>query len=287
MMNEDTLIGVRDPMGIRPLALGRVGESFCIASESCAFDAIGGAMVRDIQPGEMVIIDKNGLRSVRYEQLKSSALCIFEFVYLARTDSVMDNIGVWAARAEAGRRLAMGDKVEADMVIGVPDSAIPAALGYAEQSGIPYSEGLTKNRYVGRTFIQPAQSQRETSVKTKLAALARNVSGKRVIMVDDSIVRGTTTKKTVEMLRVAGAREVHMRISSPPVMWPCYFGIDTPTRDQLIGAAHDVDGVRRIIGADSLQYLSIGELKHTVEGSGCDFCYGCFTGEYPMEVESK
>ena len=220
---------------IRPLCLGRVGNSFVLASESCALDAVGAEFVRDVQPGEIVVIDEDGIHSTRVKTPMRSRLCLFEFVYFARPDSVIDGINVYQSRVEAGKRLAMDDDVEADMVIGVPDSALAAAMGYAQQSGIPYGDGLAKNRYVGRTFIQPEQGMRELGVRTKLNALTRNVRGKRLILVDDSIVRGTTSRKIVEMLRTAGAKEVHMRISSPSVLNPCYFGIDTATSEELIG----------------------------------------------------
>lgn len=287
LMTRDQLVGIRDPFGIRPLCLGRLGEAYVLASESCAFDAIGAEFVRDVHPGEVVIIDAQGLRSTRVPTPLDSKLCIFEFVYFARTDSNIDGVGVYAARKKAGLQLAEGDHVEADMVIGVPDSALPAAIGYAEASGIPYGEGLAKNRYVGRTFIQPDQGMRENSVRTKLNALARNVRGKRIVMIDDSIVRGTTSKKIVDMLRTAGAREVHMRISSPPVMYPCHFGIDTATSDQLIGSTMNVEEICKYIGADSLKFLSQDALLHTVEGSGCGFCTGCFDGNYPMSIEDQ
>lgn len=285
MMTADQLIGVRDPDGIRPLCLGRLGEAYLLASESCALDAVGAEFVRDVHPGELIIIDENGLRSIMIKNQRSSSLCIFEFVYFARTDSIIDGVGVYAARKAAGRRLAMGDDIRADMVIGVPDSALPAAIGYSEQSGIPYGEGLAKNRYVGRTFIQPDQGMREVSVRTKLNALARNVRGKRIVMVDDSIVRGTTSKKIVEMLRMAGAREVHMRISSPKVVYPCYFGIDTATSEELIGSSRSAEEICEYIGADSIRFLPEEDLLRTVEGSACGFCMGCFDGNYPMPLE--
>ncbi|MDR3051243.1 MAG: amidophosphoribosyltransferase [Oscillospiraceae bacterium] len=284
LMSEGRLVGIRDPYGIRPLCLGRLGQGYALASESCAFDAIGAEFVRDVYPGEVLIIDEDGLHSLRVPTPLESRLCVFEFVYFARTDSVIDGVGVYAARKAAGQRLAMGDQVRADMVIGVPDSALPAAIGYAEQSGIPYGEGLAKNRYVGRTFIQPEQGMRENSVRTKLNALTRNVHGKRIVMVDDSIVRGTTSRKIVDMLRLAGAREVHMRISSPTVMYPCHLGIDTPSTDELIGSGRNVEEICTYIGADSLRFLSQCDLLRTVEGSGCGFCTGCFNGKYPMDI---
>jgi amidophosphoribosyltransferase len=230
------------------------------------------------------MINKDGLASVRSESPLESKLCIFEFVYFARTDSVIDGISVYQARENAGRLLAKRFPVEADLVSGVPDSAITAAIGYAKESGIPYGESLAKNRYVGRTFIQPQQTKREAGVKIKLNALRRNVQGKRIVLLDDSIVRGTTSRKIVEMLRMAGAREVHMRVSSPPVRFPCYFGIDTPSANQLIGFNHTIEEIRKIIGADSLEYLGMPDLLKTVEGSGCGFCKGCFDGDYPVDI---
>ncbi|MGI6004967.1 MAG: amidophosphoribosyltransferase [Christensenellales bacterium] len=286
LLTEDKLLAMRDPLGIRPLALGKAGDAYVVASESCAFDAVGGELIRDIRPGEILVADRDGLHSHQTQVPLHSDLCIFEFVYFARTDTQMDGISVYEAREKAGMLLAKKHPVEADIVVGVPDSAIPAAIGYSKASGIPYGEGLAKNRYVGRTFIQPQQAQREESVKIKLNALKKNVQGKRVVLVDDSIVRGTTSRKIVEMLRSAGAREVHMRISSPQVTHPCYFGIDIAEPTELIGAGMDVEGIRQRIGADSLAYLTLGDLLKTVEGSGCGFCHGCFNGNYPMDVEN-
>lgn len=285
IMTEDKLIAVRDPDGMRPLALGKLENSYVIASESCAFDAIGGTFIRDIKPGEIVIIDKNGLSKIQTSAPLKSALCIFEFVYFARTDSIIDGISVYMARKAAGARLALEHPVDADLVIGVPDSGTTAALGYSEASGIPFGEGLIKNRYIGRTFIQPDQQMRELGVRMKLNALSRILKGKRVVMIDDSIVRGTTSKKIVEMLKIAGAKEVHMRISSPPVIYPCHFGIDTPNRRQLIGASKTVEEICKVIGADSLQYLSLNGLLKTVEDGSGGFCLGCFNCEYPMDVQ--
>lgn len=284
IMTEDKLIAVRDPNGMRPLALGKLGNSYIVASESCAFDAVGADFIRDIRPGEIIIIEKDGLKSLQVPVPLETSLCIFEFIYFARADSNIDGISVYMARKEAGRILAMEQPVEADLVIGVPDSGTTAAIGYAEASGIPFGEGLIKNRYVGRTFIKPSQHLREQAVQIKLNALKKVVRGKRIVMIDDSIVRGTTSKKIVEMIRLAGAKEVHMRISSPPIKYPCFFGIDTPSRNELIGASYTVDEINKIIGADSLGYLSMEGLLKTVEGSGCGFCTGCFNNCYPIEV---
>ncbi len=285
IMTEDKLVGIRDPHGIRPLALGKLGNSYVLASETCAFDAIGAEYIRDVRPGEIIVISNEGLTSIQTPVPLQSCFCIFEFIYFARTDSIIDGISVYTARRDAGRILAMENPVDADMVVGVPDSGTTAALGYAEESGIPYREGLIRNRYVGRTFIKPTQAIREQSVRIKLNALERIVKGKRIVLVDDSIVRGTTSKAIVELLRLAGAKEIHMRISSPPIKYPCYFGIDTPDRDELIGAQSTVEEICENIGADSLSYLSVDGLLKTVESSGCSFCLGCFNRQYPMECE--
>jgi amidophosphoribosyltransferase len=282
---NDSLIGMRDPMGIRPLSLGKKDDMYVLSSETCAFDAVDAEFVRDILPGEMVIINKDGVESIMLEKNDHKKLCIFEFVYFARTDSHIDGMSVYQARENAGRILAAKDNVVADLVTGVPDSAITPAIGYSEQSGIPYGEGLAKNRYVGRTFIKPQQAIRERSVKIKLNALRRNVDGKRLVLVDDSIVRGTTSRKIVQMLRDSGVREVHMRVTSPPVKYPCFFGIDTPSAGQLIGSGNSVEQIAELIGVDSLSYLTIDELLESVGGSRCDFCTGCFDGDYPMDMK--
>lgn len=287
IMTQDNLIGIRDPHGIRPLVLGKLKNSYVLASETCAFDAIGAEYIRDVRPGEIIIISKEGLKSIQTPVPLQSSFCIFEFVYFARTDSIVDGISVYEARRDAGRILARENPVDADIVVGVPDSGTTAALGYAEESGIPYREGLIKNRYVGRTFIKPTQAIREQSVRIKLNALSRLVRGKRIVLVDDSIVRGTTSKAIVELLRLAGAKEIHMRISSPPIKYPCFFGVDTPDRDELIGASSTVEEICEEIGADTLSYLSIDGLLRTVESSGCSFCLGCFNREYPMECEGR
>ncbi|HZJ58522.1 MAG TPA: amidophosphoribosyltransferase [Clostridia bacterium] len=285
IMTEDKLIAARDPHGMRPLALGKLENSYVIASESCAFDIIGADFIRDVRPGEVITISRRGLESMQIPTPLKTSLCIFEFVYFARTDSNIDGISVYMARKEAGRRLAEEQPVDADLVIGVPDSGTTAALGYSEASGIPFGEGLVKNRYVGRTFINPDYNMREQNVRIKLNALTRIVRGKRVVMVDDSIVRGTTSKKIVEMLRLAGAKEVHMRISSPPVKHSCHFGVDTPGTKHLIGASYTIEEIKQIIGADSLGYLSTEGLLKTVEESGCGFCLGCFSHDYPVELD--
>lgn len=284
IMADDKLIGVRDPQGIRPLCIGKVGSGYILSSESCAIDTVGGEFIRDVEPGEIVIIDDNGLKSLKIQEETKSSLCVFEYIYFARPDSIIDGISVYDARRNAGMKLSEEYPVDADVVIAVPDSGTVAAIGYAEKSGIPYGEGLIKNRYVGRTFIKPDQHLRELAVQIKLNPLRKNVEGKRIIMVDDSIVRGTTSKKIVSMLRAAGAREVHVRVCSPLVKYPCYFGIDTANRQQLIGSTCTVDEIREIIGADSLGYLSIEGLLESTHSQNAEFCTGCFTGVYPMAV---
>ncbi|MBZ4647063.1 MAG: amidophosphoribosyltransferase [Petroclostridium sp.] len=284
VMSPRKLIGARDPYGIRPLSIGKLENSYILASETCALDSINAEFVRDVEPGEVVVIDKNGLRSLKSNCIGRSNLCIFEFIYFARPDSIIEGASVYETRKEAGRILAKEHPVEADLVIGVPDSGVSAAVGYAEESGIPYGEGLIKNRYIGRTFIQPEQSQREKGVKIKLNVLKSSVEGKRIVMVDDSIVRGTTSGRIVQMLKDAGAKEVHMRISSPPFKWPCYFGTDIPSRKQLVASTHSIEEIRQIVGADSLGYLSIEGLSKMAIGARCGFCKACFSGEYPMEV---
>lgn len=284
VMSPRKLIGARDPYGFKPLCIGKRENSYIITSETCALDTIGAEYVRDVFPGETVTITPDGgIRSDLSRALpkEQEARCIFEYIYFARPDSHIDGVSVYASRIQAGRFLAMDSPVEADLVVGVPESGNAAALGYSLQSGIPYGTAFVKNGYVGRTFIKPRQSSRESSVKVKLNVLKEAVNGKRVIMIDDSIVRGTTSDRIVRMLREAGAREVHVRISSPPFLWPCYFGTDVPEKDQLIANNRTVDEIREIIGADSLGYLDIDRLKGMVDGLG--ICTGCFDGNYPME----
>lgn len=284
VMTEDKLIGVRDAYGVRPLCIGKMGDAFILASETCALDTVGAEFIRDVDPGEIVVIDGKGLRSIQTLKNPRQAFCVFEFVYLARPDSNFSGQNVTLVRREMGRQLAREYPVEADIVIPVPDSGIAAALGYAEASGIPYMEGLMKNRYIGRTFIQPDQKMRETAVRLKLNPIQGILEGKRVVMVDDSIVRGTTCKQIVQMLRNAGAVEVHLLVSSPPIHYPCYYGIDTSERNQLIAAKRSLDDIRKFIAADGLHYLSLdGMLKAT--GLPVDnFCAACFTGDYAIEI---
>lgn len=288
IMTADKLIAVRDPYGIRPLCLGTVDDDVVVASESCALDAVGANFLRDVKPGEIVVIDSNGIQSHMMENIpKKSALCIFEYVYFARHDSIIDGCSVYHARQEAGRLLAKYYGVEADIVAGVPDSANVAARAYAEESGIPFVEALAKNRYVGRTFIQPDQRQRENSLSVKMNALRANIRGKRLIIIDDSIVRGTTMRKIIKMLRDAGAKEVHIRICSPIVKHPCHLGIDIQTYSQLIGAYRDENEICKSIGADSVRYLSVENLVESCKKSNLNFCLGCFTGEYPYPMDDN
>lgn len=285
IMTADKLIAVRDPYGIRPLCLGTVDDDVVVASESCALDAVGANFLRDVKPGEIVVIDSNGIQSHMMENIpKKSALCIFEYVYFARHDSIIDGCSVYHARQEAGRLLAKYYGVEADIVAGVPDSANVAARAYAEESGIPFVEALAKNRYVGRTFIQPDQRQRENSLAVKMNAVRANIKGKRLIIIDDSIVRGTTMRKIVRMLREAGAKEVHVRVCSPKIVHPCHLGIDFQSYSQLIGANRTEEQISEIIGADSVRYLPVDLLMKSCKTCKLDFCLGCFTGETPYPV---
>lgn len=283
MLTEDKLIGVRDPNGIRPLCIGKINNSYIICSESCAIDSVGGEFIRDVKPGEIVIVDKDGLRSFNFEEKTKCETCSFEYIYFARPDSTIDGINVYESRVRAGRQLYKEAPADADIVVGVPDSGIAAAVGFAEESGIPYGIGFIKNKYVGRTFISPTQELREKAVSVKLNPLKVNVEGKRVVLVDDSIVRGTTSKRLVEILRRAGAKEVHFRVSSPVVKFPCYFGIDTPYRKELIGGNLDVEEIKNEIGADSLGYISMEGLLKCL-GADRGFCLGCFKGIYPVSA---
>ena len=276
------LIGARDPFGFRPLVIGKRDNAYMLASETCALDAVGAEFVRDVKPGEIVMLDKDGITSDESMCIQKPARCIFEYIYFARPDSYVDGVSVYNSRIMAGKILAQMHPAEADIVIGVPDSGNAAAMGFALQSGIPYGVGFVKNSYVGRTFIKPKQSARESSVHIKLNALKEVVRGKRVVMVDDSIVRGTTSGLIVQMLKDAGATEVHVRISSPPFLFPCYFGTDVPSCDQLIAHEHTVDQICDLIGADSLGYLDGERLPELIEGE-TGYCDACFSGNYPVE----
>jgi amidophosphoribosyltransferase len=280
---NDKLIGARDPNGIRPLSIGKLNGDYILSSETCIFDILGADFVRDVEPGEIVIIDDNGIESVKYAD-EPKALCSFEYVYFARPDSNIDGVNVYKARVNAGKILAKESFVEADIVAAVPDSGIPAAIGFSQASGIPYDVALIKNKYMGRTFINPDQKSRELGVRLKLNVAKENIKGKRIVLVDDSIVRGTTSKRIIKMLRNAGAKEVHFRISSPPVKYSCYFGIDTPSKKHLVGAMMSIDEICKEIGADSLAYISIEGLINSIGLGKENLCAACFNGKYPMEV---
>ena len=282
VMSPRKLIGARDPFGFKPLCIGKRDNAYFLSSETCALDTVGAEFVRDVEPGEVVTITKDGIKSDKSLCQKNTARCIFEYIYFARPDSKIDGMGVYESRINAGRILAKTHPVEADIVVGVPESGNPAALGFSMESGIPYGNAFIKNNYVGRTFIKPKQEQRESSVKVKLNVLKEAVAGKRVVMIDDSIVRGTTSARIVNLLKAAGAKEVHVRISSPAFLHPCYFGTDIPSEDQLIASGHSVDEICEIIGADSLGYLEVDKLSEMICGQ-TGYCDACFTGNYPIE----
>ncbi|MBR4765776.1 MAG: amidophosphoribosyltransferase, partial [Clostridia bacterium] len=288
IMTATKLIAFRDPNGFRPLCFGKTADgTYCVASESCALDAVGADFVRDIKPGEIVVFSKDGVKSITAHCLSKdkTSMCVFEFIYFARPDSVIDGVSVHHARINAGRFLAKEHPVDADVVIGVPDSGIDAALGYARESGIPYGVGFIKNKYTGRSFIQPSQMQRENTVKLKLNAIRETVRDKRVVMVDDSIVRGTTCAGIIRLLRNAGAKEVHLRISSPPFKHPCYFGTDIDSEENLIACKYEsAEEIAEVVGADSLGYLSVEAIHKIADGADVRFCDGCFTGSYPVPV---
>jgi len=286
-LTPDAVIGVRDPLGIRPLCLGRMEKGWVLASESCALDIVGAEFVRDVEPGEIVILSADGVRSLKPFAKTPGRFCVFEYIYFARPDSVVEGVSVYGVRKRIGAELARESAVPADVVVPVPDSGVPAAIGYAAEAGVPFELGIIRNHYVGRTFIQPTDSIRHTGVKMKHNANHAVLQGKRVVLVDDSIVRGTTSRKIVEMVRQAGATEVHMRISSPPTTHSCYFGIDTPERSKLLAARHDVEGMAKLIGVDSLAFISLDGLYRAVGEPGRAagaprFCDACFTGDYPV-----
>ncbi len=288
-MTNNALYGVRDPMGVRPLVIGKLDKAYILCSETCALDIIGAEFVRDVEPGEMVIIDENGLRSVRPFPPVDSKFCIFEYIYFARPDSVCEGSSVYEVRKKIGEELAKESNVPCDVVVPVPDSGVPAALGYAAAIKVPFEYGIIRNHYVGRTFIQPTEKTRHLGVKRKHNINRAQIEGKRVILVDDSIVRGTTSTKIVDMVRQAGATEVHLRISSPPTAHPCYFGIDTPERDHLLAAQHDLEGMTKLLGVDSLAFISVDGLYRAVgeakrDSENPQFCDACFTGEYPSAL---
>ncbi|MGE5403822.1 MAG: amidophosphoribosyltransferase [Candidatus Saccharibacteria bacterium] len=283
IMTENQIVGVRDPLGIRPMCIGNLGGSYVLASESCALDTVGAEFVRDVDPGEIVVLDERGLTSIKTQHTGEKAHCIFEYIYFARPDSMIDGINVNVSRRAMGRQLAREYGVQADIIVPVPDSGTSAALGFSEQSGIPFEQGLVKNRYIGRTFIQPSQKMRDIGVRLKLNPVNQIVAGKRVVLVDDSIVRGTTSKKIVAMLREAGATEVHMAVASPPTSCSCFYGIDTSRREELIASKMDAEGIREFIGADSLHYLSLDGMFSAFENQH-EYCAACFNAKYPIAV---
>jgi amidophosphoribosyltransferase len=288
VLTKDKLIAALDPNGLRPFVMGRLGDAYLFASETCAFDAVGGEVVRDLQPGELLVLDREGLHEGRFAEGQKRAICAMEYIYFARPDSDIDAINIHSARKRMGKQLAMEAFVDADVVTGVPDSSISAAIGFAEQTGIPYELGLIKNRYTGRTFIQPSQELREQGVKMKLSAVRKVVEGKRVVMIDDSIVRGTTSLRIVNLLREAGATEVHVRISSPPFQNPCFYGIDTPDRKELIAAQKSIEEIRQAINADSLHFLSQEGLLEAIGRTAAEenrgHCTACFDNRYPTAL---
>jgi len=283
IMSPSKLIAVRDPYGFRPLCMGSLNGDTVFASESCALDSIGAEFVRDIEPGEIVVVTKDTTRSIKTHCVNKGGLCVFEYIYFARPDSVIDGACVHTARQKAGSYLALDHPVDADVVFGVPDSGLDAALGYSRQSGIQYGVGFIKNRYIGRTFIQPTQEERDRAVRIKLNTIEATIKNKRVILIDDSIVRGTTMRRIVKLVRETGAKEVHLRISSPPFINPCYFGTDIDSRENLIACKMTTEQIREYLGADSLGYLSIERVPKIAENAKCGFCEGCFTGKYPVD----
>jgi amidophosphoribosyltransferase len=286
VQTKDSMIAARDPLGIRPLCLGKLNGGWIVASESCALDHLGAEYLREVEPGEVVIVDENGLRTATWPGGNGRrSLCVFELIYFARPDSVMDGQLVHSARQQLGAQLAREHPVEADLVIGIPDSSTAAAVGYAQESGIPYSEGLIKNRYVGRTFIEPEQRLRDLGVRQKFNTLVEVIKGKRLVVVDDSIVRGTTTPHVVNLLRKGGATEVHMRVCAPPIKHPCFMGVDMASREELLAANNTLSQIRQMVGADSLGYLSVEGLMKVVGGTNGGFCDACFTGAYPVPVQ--
>jgi amidophosphoribosyltransferase len=282
IMTQNCVIGARDPLGLRPLALGKLDNGYALASESCAFDVMEGQFIRDLKPGEIVVIKDNTVISTDAGAAATGALCSYEYVYFARPDSTIDGKNVYDVREIAGMTLAAEQPVNADIIIGVPDSGTPAAIGYSLGSGIPYKPGLIKNKYIGRTFIQPTQAQREVGVRMKLNPIDKIVEGKSVVLVDDSIVRGTTMRKIISLIRSVGAKEVHLRICSPPIRNCCYFGVDTPDIKDFIATSYTIDEIRQELGADSLGFLSIEGLLQSL--GSADYCIGCFSGKYPIEV---
>lgn len=287
IMTKDKLIAVRDSNGIRPLTIGKLENAYVVASETCALDIVGAQHIRDVINGEIVVIEKEGLRSKTWQMGEREAICVFEYIYFARPDSILHGRNVFEARSQMGKYLAKQNIIDADMVMPVPESGVPAAIGYAEESKIPFGEGLIKNRYVGRTFIQPSQEIRDLGVKLKLNPIRDAVRGKKVVVIDDSIVRGTTSRQMISLIREAGAREVHMRVSSPPNICPCFYGIDTATKAELIASNLSIEGIRKYLGADSLGYLSLDNLIRAVAIPKSNLCLACFNNEYPVKVPEQ
>ena len=287
LMTEDEIIAARDPQGFRPLCLGKLDSSYIVASESCVFDLIEGEFIREIEPGELLLINKDGLTSYFPFQKTQTKQCVFEHIYFSRPDSFLFNQSVYESRKATGRALAQEHPADVDLIVPVPDSGVISALGFAEESGIPYEMGLIRNHYVGRTFIEPQSQIRDFGVKVKLNAVKPVIKGKRVAIIDDSIVRGTTSRKIVKMIREAGAKEIHLRISSPPILYSCFYGIDTPTRNELIASNQDLEGIRKFLEADSVQYISIEKLLSVFSDNKEKFCTACFDGNYPVKIEDK
>lgn len=287
LMTENEMIAARDPMGFRPLCLGKLDEAYIVASESCAFDLIEGEFIREIEPGELLLINKDGLKSYFPFQKTPTRQCVFEQIYFSRPDSYLFKKSVYETRKEMGRALAQEFPADADLVVPVPDSGVISAMGFSEESGIPYEMGLIRNHYVGRTFIEPQSQIRHFGVKVKLNAVKPVLEGKKVVIIDDSIVRGTTSRKIVKMIRDAGAREVHIRISSPPILFSCYYGIDTPTKSELLASKHDLDGIKEFLEADSVHYISIEKMLSVFKDEKENFCTACFDGNYPVKIEDK
>ncbi|MBN1881422.1 MAG: amidophosphoribosyltransferase [Deltaproteobacteria bacterium] len=287
MLTEGKLLAARDPRGFRPLVLGKLGDDFVVASETCALDLINASYLRDVAPGEIILFDHDGMHSYMALPKKKPAFCIFEYIYFARPDSMVFGQNVYTIRKSFGEQLAKEDDIEADLVIPVPDSGVPAAIGYAQAANLPFEFGLIRNHYVGRTFIEPSSGIRHFGVKIKLNPVKGVLAGKRVVVIDDSIVRGTTSQKIIGMIRNAGAKEIHMRISSPPTTHSCFYGIDTPTREELIASCHECVEIARFIGVDTLKYLTLEGLMHRAKGTGLTFCNACFSGDYPVFVDES
>ncbi|MBN1497714.1 MAG: amidophosphoribosyltransferase [Spirochaetes bacterium] len=285
VMNRDRIYAVRDPYGFRPLVIGRLGDSFAVASETCAFDIIDAKYVREVEPGEMVELSENGIASYRPFEKKEQSLCVFEYIYFSRPDSTIFGRSVYDMRVRLGRRLARQAPVEADIVVPIPDSSVCAAIGYSRESGVPYELGLIRSHYIGRTFIEPTQKIRDFGAKIKYNAVRASVEGKRMVVVDDSIMRGTTMRKIIKMFRTAGAKEIHVRISAPPTKFPCFYGIDIPTHKELIASSHTIEEIRKYLRVDSIEYMSVETMIEALDEPDMHFCTACFDGDYPCELD--